>query len=124
MSPSCLDQAPAVQMTVSVLMVPRLVSTAVMVAPSVEMSVTGQPRSRRAPARRAPLAYPRTTDSGVQCPSFGDHAAASSPEVSMSGESRLASATSIIRLVTPSSFCSATFFSNASTWWGWSSRNR
>ena len=40
MSPSCLDQAPAVQMTVSVSMVPRLVSTAVTVAPSVKMSVT------------------------------------------------------------------------------------
>ena len=35
-SPTCLDQAPAAQTTVSVATVPRLVSTAVMVAPSVD----------------------------------------------------------------------------------------
>ena len=51
----------------------------------------------------------------MQCPSSGDQAAASRPSVSISGESRLASATSIIRLGTPSSFCSATFCSNAAT---------
>ena len=88
------------------------------------MSATVVPRSSRAPARRAAPAYPSTTDSGVQCPSVGEYAAASNPSVSMSGESRFASATSIIRLGTPSSFCSETLFSNSATCSGRSSRNR
>ena len=58
MSPSCLDQAPAAQMTVSVLMVPRLVSTAVMVAPSVD---DAGDRDSPGPGGRRHVGRPRHT---------------------------------------------------------------
>ncbi len=86
-----------------------------MAPPLESIAVTAQLRTRRAPARRAAPAYPLTTLSGVQCPSVGEYAAASSPSVLIRGESALASATSMSRLGTPSSFCRAMFFSNAST---------
>ena len=124
MAPRSLDQAPAVQMTVSVAMVPRSVTTSVRLPPLEVIPVTAQRRTRHAPARRAAAAYPATTASGVQCPSLGEYAAASNPSVSIRGESAFASATSIIRLGTPISFWSATFCSKASTWPGSSRRNR
>ena len=103
------------QTTVSVAMAPCSVTTWVMVPPLESIAVTAQSRTSRAPARRAAPAYPATTLSGVQCPSVGEYAAASSPSVLIRGESALASATSMSRLGTPSSFCRAMFFSNAST---------
>ncbi len=124
MAPRSLDQAPAVQMTVSVAIVPRSVTTSVTAPPLEVIAVTAQWRTSRAPARRAAAAYPATTLSGVQWPSLGEYAAASNPSVWISGESALASATSIIRLGTPISFCSATFCSNAATCSGSSRRNR
>ncbi len=124
MAARSLDQAPAAHTTVSVAIDPRSVTTSVRLPPLEPIAVTVQPRTRRAPARRAARAYPATTLSGVQWPSVGEYAAASRPLVSMSGESAWASATSIIRLGTPSSFCNATFFSNAATCRGSSSRNR
>ena len=111
-------------MTVSVAMDPCSVRTWVMASPLEPISVTSQLRTRRAPARRAAPAYPATTLSGVQCPSVGEYAAASRPSVLIRGESALASETSMSRLGTPSSFCSAMFFSNASTCSGSSRRNR
>lgn len=115
MAPTDRDQAPAAQTTVSVTIRPLLVTTAVMVSRQVSMPRTSQSRSTVAPRRRAPAAYPWTTDSGVQCPSSGEKAAASRPSVEISGESRRASAGSTIRLGTPRSFWSWTPASNWAT---------
>ena len=112
------------QTTVSVSILPPAVVTATTLPSRVSTPVAAQWAMSRAPCRRAAEAYPRTTDSGVQCPSVGLYVAATSPSVVMSGDRRLASATESIRLGTPSSFCSATFRSNACTWSGESSRNR
>jgi hypothetical protein len=60
----------------------------------------------------------------VQWPSVGEYAAASSPSTEISGDSRRASSTSIIRLGTPRSFWRATFASNADTASGVPSRKR
>ena len=123
-SPTDRDHAPAVHTTVSVAIRPAPVSTARTCPSMTSIPVTAQCVTMRAPARRAPPAYPRTTDSGVQCPSSGDQAAARIPSISTIGESAFASADEIIRLGTPREFCSATFASNAATWSGLSSRKR
>ncbi len=82
--------------------VPRLVRTARMSLPTASIPVTSQPVTRRAPSRRAAVAYPRTTDSGVQCPSSGEKQAATRPSGARIGDSRTASSTSIIRVGRPS----------------------
>ncbi len=103
-APTSRDQAPAAQTTVEVRTVPRSVTTALTSPPSLRIPVTADPVTRRAPSRRAAVAYPSTTDSGVQYPSVGENAAAIRPSVLINGESRCASAGSTRRLGTPRAF--------------------
>ena len=114
-APTWADQAPAATTTPSQAIVPLLVWTAVTRSPLRSIPVTSTPRTIRAPWRRAFVAYPATTDAGSQCPSPAWKAAASRPSVTISGESRCASSTSIIRVGTPSEFWIATASSKART---------
>ena len=82
------------------------------------MPVTAQPRSRRAPARRAARGVSEHDGLRGAVAVVGRPRGGQQPVDVDQRRQPLGLGDSIIRLGTPSSFCRATFCSNASTWSG------
>src|SRR4051812_21743544 len=112
-APSSPDHAPAAHTTAPARTTPAVVRTRVP-SPSGSNPRAPTPVSTRAPCRRAPAAYPSTTDSGAHQPSPAWKVAARTSSVVTPGARAAASARESNRVGTPSSFCRATAAANAS----------